>query len=661
MPLFVQRPAVATPGAPHGATVRAFFEEHLASSSVAHVPRSFEFSGDPDRRLGEEAEKKVFDAVGQVGIPGVRIICFNGVRVVGRCPLILRELDFCLFVTYQGRHYVFIMEVKCNAQPESSRGTSKKALGQLRTFKDMLESELNVETSSLQMHAVWPHMEPTEPCPSCLGSHPSLYERPVACRQAGTQSRTNPEPEGFHIFKDSFENGKFSEWMRKVICDPMSSLEAATFDTILDFVARHCVGVLYDEAVKSFCILGDDQARLLKRKEQPLLEPTIIYGLAGTGKTISILSRIQQISTKLSSSCRALYVAFEENAIAMVKRKLKACQVDPTYITFANHDTFNHSFKDLSRNDKVTLDLIRQGYRYIYLDSTEDLGVDWVNGVLKKRLAPTENSTKLMLTDIAEPAWLRHEAESGLRPVYIDLTQICGDFWITVDPFQGLNDYHYLSTGSRKQVHWRGNLIDSSVLNKGSKLDKFVKLNECFRMPLNIVDHINRERVLPTKELPKARDVRSRGVIVEDISFPVAGFNPQALTKELARQLHQKAMVPGIHPGHCAIVYKDSSVNDFFPADKGGVTAFVESVNSNLRGLSVKRQASHMLQVTQDIRQSLLYNQSACDISPVPPMPLTLAPQSSDSVEGTAEYMMERHCEVMLKTTICFSCPGQFN
>ena len=83
MPLFVQRPAVATPGAPPGATVRAFFEEHLASSSVAHVPRSFEFSGDPDRRLGEEAEKRVLDMVGRAGsdIPGIQIVCFHGVRV----------------------------------------------------------------------------------------------------------------------------------------------------------------------------------------------------------------------------------------------------------------------------------------------------------------------------------------------------------------------------------------------------------------------------------------------------------------------------------------------------------------------------------------------------------------------------------------------------
>ena len=71
---------------------------------MAFVPKNYEFSGDPKKRLGEEAEKKVFDLVRQAGcdIPGIQIVCFRGVRVIAGCPIILREEDFCLFITYQG-------------------------------------------------------------------------------------------------------------------------------------------------------------------------------------------------------------------------------------------------------------------------------------------------------------------------------------------------------------------------------------------------------------------------------------------------------------------------------------------------------------------------------------------------------------------------------
>ena len=155
MPLLVQRPAVSSPEAPPGISVRTFFKEQLSSLSVTFVPKNYEPSGDPTKKLGEEAEKKVFDMVKNAGcdIPGIQIVCFHDVRVIAGCPIILREVDFCLFITYQGRPYIVIKEVKCNANPKSSRGTSKKAITQLRTFKEMLASELNVQTEKLHLQS----------------------------------------------------------------------------------------------------------------------------------------------------------------------------------------------------------------------------------------------------------------------------------------------------------------------------------------------------------------------------------------------------------------------------------------------------------------------------------------------------------------------------
>ena len=67
MPFSVQRAAVASPEAPPGISVRNFFEEQLSSTPVALVPKNYEFSGDPKKKLGEEAEKKVFDVVALAG------------------------------------------------------------------------------------------------------------------------------------------------------------------------------------------------------------------------------------------------------------------------------------------------------------------------------------------------------------------------------------------------------------------------------------------------------------------------------------------------------------------------------------------------------------------------------------------------------------------
>ena len=151
MALSVFRPAVATPNDSSGLSVMEFFNEKLKTSDVVLVPPNFELSGDPNKVLGEEAEKKVIDSMGKCGrnIPGIKIICFHGVRVIGGSPSIIREVDQCCFITYQGRRYILITEVKCNADIKKSGGTRKKAITQLNTFNEMLGNELKIQTDTL--------------------------------------------------------------------------------------------------------------------------------------------------------------------------------------------------------------------------------------------------------------------------------------------------------------------------------------------------------------------------------------------------------------------------------------------------------------------------------------------------------------------------------
>ena len=118
MALVVHTPAVASPSDKSGHSATEFFTEKLKTSNIVLIPPSFEFSDDPRRKLGEEAEKKVVDSIVKCvqDIPGLEILCFHDVRVIGGLPSIIREVDQCCFLTYQGRHYVLVMEVKCNEQ-----------------------------------------------------------------------------------------------------------------------------------------------------------------------------------------------------------------------------------------------------------------------------------------------------------------------------------------------------------------------------------------------------------------------------------------------------------------------------------------------------------------------------------------------------------------
>ena len=62
---------------------------------------------------------------------------------------------------------------------------------------------------------------------------------------------------------------------------------------------------------------------------------------------------------------------------------------------------------------------------------------------------------------------------------------------------------------------------NGKLLEEGFKKNKIVKLEECFQTPLAMINHIESEKVLPTTDLPKAQDVKSLGVVEENISFPL--------------------------------------------------------------------------------------------------------------------------------------------
>ena len=168
-------------------------------------------------------------------------------------------------------------------------------------------------------------------------------------------------------------------------------------------------------------------------------------------------------------------------------------------------------------------------------------------------------------------------------------------------------------------------------------------------MPQTAIKHLERENILPIHDLPRAQDVQSFGVMVEDINLP-GRYTIQWLAEQLADHLYKKVMLRGIHPGHCSVLYNHTAEDDIFPPDQGGLSTLLQMVNSSLRAIPGTRQASHMLQLTNSMEESLLYS-CKCNSHDTSTTTLTVSSQSMppSDAEETAEYKTERHSEVTFR------------
>ena len=140
------------------------------------------------------------------------------------------------------------------------------------------------------------------------------------------------------------------------------------------------------------------------------------------------------------------------------------------------------------------------------------------------------------------------------------------------------------------------------------------------------------------------KPTRGGAVVVQDVQLP-AGYNLQSLAVELADQLYKKVMKTGMHPGHCAVVFDQGASNQLFPPPDGGLPAFVQLVNSSLNGMTANKKAGCMLQMSQDMGETLLYQKNASSSL------IRLVGERSPSgsiapVEETALSQTERHAEV---------------
>ena len=86
---------------------------------------------------------------------------------------------------------------------------------------------------------------------------------------------------------------------------------------------------------------------------------------------------------------------------------------------------------------------------------------------------------------------------------------------------------------------------------------------------------------------------------------------------------------------HCAVVFHPGAALKLFSPQDGGLPAFVQLVNGNLRAILVKSQDGHMLQMSQNIEETLLYSRNVKSIAV---SSVTLLSETSNEVEDTTAY-----------------------
>ena len=537
------------------------------SSNVYSVPHTFPLSLVPTD--GEKAEQMVFDKLKglEKKIPGLKMVFFNGLRYTGIRQTdggnkSFKEIDFSIFCKYLDNHFILLLEVKCCDTKHHSftqKGLSthrKKANNQLDTHISILKETFHIGEDSankVQLHVVWPNLIGQEQC-RCGQTHPRFQARKQNCLQPGT---INPSfrPSGWHIFKENFAEDSFSNWFRQQIQDQSNAIDKESWMEILQIHTILSCGVLYNEMQKHFYLLGQDQITLLKQPPHIMSMPTLVNGVAGTGKTLTICQKLKELEPKLGPKNKALYICFSDNLINHVKTELKDRMVDIQFIKFINYEknAFIVNFF-MSANTMEKLITVK-GFRHIFFDEAEDLGVEQISEICKS--VKYRNCT------------------TSKNPGYFKMTgeEVEGHFWILFDHYQSRLDQHGLGSvesteKGESNFVWMGNSLDETLLT-----DVF-KLRTIFRTTSSIARYIGDECLVPDWEIGEENggykiSHNIQGLFpkypefIECFSIEDA-YIKQELKKCIVRTIEESVQFKNNHPGDVAISLPDEDFNIIF-------------------------------------------------------------------------------------------------
>jgi hypothetical protein len=564
-------------------------------------------------RLGELAEKLVLDKVEKCAqdIHGLRVITFHSTRVTGSVDAssnveAIREVDNMVFAEYNGLKFTFMFETKCNQVISTSTQTRKKAITQLEKLKSILSVKLGIALDEVNCHIMWPNMAPTE---SFKGAMIATF----------TKLRANPEPPGYHIFKDTFDGDKFSDWFKNQVSNSAIAISDVKYEALLAHFTVLSVGALHDREMGNFCVLAAPQAALVNTPLHSLRRPFGIKGLAGTGKTVSVCARIQRLDQTgcLTATAMAAFVFFNHHVRDLVENKLTACGVQMSFLHFIDWNMNDNNIQKVFDSSTVLDGLALRGIRHLYIDGGEDMGLDTLNKALRQIARPTGPD---------EP----------------------GDFWLLYDPYQGVYDRHSMERRFG-HLYWVGNQLDSSVVEEGIANGRILTLSTSFRMTKNVLEHLRESHVVPPTDIPQAQSILGVEVQRKTVELPNHGNPMEVLARDIvAKVLYELTQGRGIHAGYCAILYDEEAKHVLFPPSQGGRIGFLQILNDELKSRLLAGNARFAPQVTTRMDESVQFQHQALALAGQH-TPRDLLANTPATAVNSVQYQCDTHQQDLLK------------
>ena len=409
------------------------------------------------------------------------------------------------------------------------------------------------ETDKIQLFTVWPYLSRKEPCKNSKcpmsGWHPRFQEKDKVCWDPGMTDPPNFDPRVRHLFKEDIEIESVKILLKNLAEE--NEIEEKAWMKILARQTRYACGALFDEISKLFFLLGPNQLDLRDSEEHKIMEPRIIEGKAGTGKTLTIAAKIERLfhEGKITALRKAVYICYSDQSVEQIKFLLR-------HISLENIEVFNARkhprLKHLIENPRVVLRLIKDDrFNFIFVDECEDL------------------SEKNSLAHIFQ--WSTDDCN------------ISGHCWLLFDQHQSHDPAHrhfLIASRVTGKINWTGHTMDRSLFG-----DRIETLQAIFRMTHENARYIKNNNLIPDMEVNMAHKIE--GLKTSTRNIPINSWDnaKPILITEIVKSALKLNCDRNIHPGKIAFLMPDSDYKDIIGET---IEQFLDGINKEMKNRFVK-------------------------------------------------------------------------
>ena len=154
--------------------------------------------------------------------------------------------------------------------------------------------------------------------------------------------------DGCNLFNDTFTQG----WLEDIMTSTDKSLTESDWSFALNKFLVLSAGALYDEMDKTFVLLSKQQIKVFNFPIHSMGQPRVIYGPAGSGKTLLVIAKIIDLikDGEVGEGKKILYTC-ENKDVQLHVRK----EVAKRYPDFHNLETKTFSDKCNGKLDVASI------------------------------------------------------------------------------------------------------------------------------------------------------------------------------------------------------------------------------------------------------------------------------------------------------------------